>query len=136
MNGTIGRVIVLFSALSILSSFTCKNSALGLIEEIGICKRFYPKYYIIPARWMRKVFKVRQTRIPIFLYVELFLSIAFFVLGPINIAVSLFSLMISRGKGIIGVLVLFQASLSILNALYLAIMVRYYKNQRSETGDG
>ncbi len=120
-------IIVIFFGLSFLSFATFKNSAIGLIKEIGICKSLYPKHYIAPARWMRKMYKIRQSYIPIFLYVELAFSLVILAFGVINSIISIIVVMKTGDKGIAGVLVIIHASFPILNLFYLVIMLRTFR---------
>lgn len=71
-----------------LSSMACRNSAIGMIEKIGANVKNYPKGYILPARWMRKIFKLPKHKIPWYLYIESFLSLFFAALGPVNLLIS------------------------------------------------
>lgn len=57
-----------FPACSFVISFFFINSALTLIREVGIKPQFYPKHYIIPARWMRRVFGISTPKILKFTY--------------------------------------------------------------------
>ena len=120
---------IVFLSLSLLPFLSCKNSALFYIESLGINEHFYPKYYTSPARWMRKYFKVRQTRIPIFLYAELVFAAVFAAIGPINFAITVFILIFGYEKRIMGVLVMIPVCLIILNTIYLAVMVKMFKSK-------
>ncbi len=125
----IKNVIILFLCISTLSFLGCKNSALGGIEETGIIHSLYPQHYIPPTKWMRKWFKVRQTRIPKFFYAELVLSVIFAAMGPINILLSVLVLGMGWEKRIIGVLTMIHVGLIILNAIVYAIMETLYKKK-------
>ena len=121
--------VFIFLSLSIMSFLTCKNSALGYIEDIGIHESLYPEHYISPANWIRKVFKIRQTRIPTFLCIELVIAIAFAAMGPVNILISIFILLLGYRREIIGILIMIHVCLIIFDLVYRAVMVTYFKNK-------
>jgi hypothetical protein len=127
MPDEIKSVAIIFFALSLLPFLACKNSALFCINSLGINKRFYPKYYTFPARWMRKVFKVKKNPILVFLYAELVLAIVFAALGPVNFVVAVYILISGYEKRIIGVLVMIPVCLIILNTIYLAVVEKVFK---------
>ena len=81
--------IIMFLTLAVGSGFTCRNSVIGMIKEVGISRRYYPKHYIAPKKWMRKLFGIKPHLIPKYLYFELFICLALFSLGPINIIITL-----------------------------------------------
>lgn len=60
--------IFAFLAFTLLSSFNCRNSTKGMIDQIGINKRFYPKQYITLQSSIRKIFNIKNNAIPKFLF--------------------------------------------------------------------
>lgn len=68
-----GDYIIIFGGIALLSGLSCKNMAIGMIEQLNIVTRYYPKHYTAPSRWMRKLFKLSQRVIPRYLYFELLL---------------------------------------------------------------
>lgn len=112
--------IFMFLGISILSSMNCKNSSIGMIESVGISSRHYPKWYIRPARWVRKLFNIKhQHEIPRYLYFELFLSIFFALLGPINLIICAAT---HCNPSVVGILLMFHACLIIINMVFYSIM--------------
>ncbi len=84
-------VIILYSSVTFLASWDCGDMTVKRIKEIGINhrSRYYPKHYITPKRWMRKLFDIKQRVIPRFLYFELFVSLFYVILGLINIVITI-----------------------------------------------
>lgn len=111
--------IFMFLGISILSSMNCKNSSIGMIESVGKTSRHYPKWYIRPARWVRKLFNIKQHEIPRYLYFELFLSLFFALLGPINLIICAAT---HCNPGVVGILIMFHACLIIINMVFFSIM--------------
>ena len=112
--------IFMFFAIAFLSSMECKNSAIVMIENVGKTSRHYPKWYIRPARWVRKLFNIKhQHEIPRYLYFELFLSIFFALLGPINLIICAAT---HCNPSVVGILLMFHASLISINMEFYSIM--------------
>ena len=108
----------MFLGISILSSMNCKNSALGMIERIGTNTKHYPKGYIAPAKWVRRLFKVKQLFIPRYLYFELILSLFFAGLGPVNLMICI---LVDCAPDIVGILVMLHICLVIFNMIFFSI---------------
>ena len=66
--------------------------ALGTIKTFGLNSPFFPKYYVTPARWIRKVFGLKKQPVPRFTLIELLISLLHLVLGMTNIILT-FALM-------------------------------------------
>lgn len=111
--------IFIFLGISILSSINCKNSAIGMIKEIKTNSPHYPKWYVTPARWIRKLFKVRQHLIPRYLYFELILSLLFAILGPLNMLICVIT---NFSLDVAGVLIMVHVCLIVLNMIFFSIM--------------
>ena len=69
-----------------------RNMALGTIKTFGLNSPFVPKYYVTPARWIRKVFGLKKQPVPRFTLIELLISLLHLVLGMTNIILT-FALM-------------------------------------------
>lgn len=117
--------IFMFLGISILSSMDCKNSAIGIMESVGKTSRHYPKWYIRPARWVRKLFNIKhQHEIPRYLYFELFLSIFFALLGPINLIICAVT---DCAPNVVGTLIMSHVCLIIINTVFFLIMTLLLK---------
>jgi len=68
-----------------------KNSAINMIDDVKTSFRFYPKHYLLPPRWIRKLYGLKKKEIPKYLLYRLYVSLAFLLLIPINIFVLLIS---------------------------------------------
>mgnify|MGYP003319161130 CR=1 FL=1 len=79
------KIIYLSVIISGLSFLSCKNAALGMIARTGTNNALYPKYYILVKKWMKRIFRIKEKRIPIHLYFELIMAVIFALLGPIEI---------------------------------------------------
>ncbi len=110
------EVIFVFFALSLLSFFNCRNSTIGMIVRIGINMRFYPKHYKVLHRKLKNFFRIKNTTIPKFLFYELFVSILFAILGPINTGIYL---CFNENKELVGNLLMLHIILIIINLIYL-----------------
>lgn len=119
--------VFVFFGMSFLFSLGCKNSATAMIKEIG----FYPwsnsKRYIAPARWVRKLFKIRERVIPKFCYYELFLALFFAALCPINLIISAIA---DFNPVVVYILIVFQSCLIIVDAIVSAIMCLLLKKRK------
>ena len=74
----------MFFGIAVFSFLNCRNSAVGMIKEIGTNSCYYPKHFIILKSRMKKLFKIKDRVIPRYLYFELLLSLFFLLLGPVN----------------------------------------------------
>jgi len=118
---------VFFSiAFVILSCFNCRNSAIGMIGEIGINERFYPQKYKQLTIGMRKFFNINYKMIPKYLYCELIISILFVILAPIYIIIYLCS---NKSINVLGGLLLFHVCLIIANLIFFTIMSTIFKRK-------
>lgn len=119
-----GDYIIIFGGIALLSGLSCKNMAIGMIEQLNIVTRYYPKHYTALSRWMRKLFKLSQRVIPRYLYFELLLSLFFFLLGPVNIVVSVAG---GGNETLTVILVMFHVGAIILNAIFFCTMSLLYQ---------
>lgn len=120
------EVIYIYCIMAVASFLTFKNATVGLIEEIGISSRYYPKHYITPKRWIRNIFHIKKHKIPRYLYFELLLSLFFLALGPLNIVICV---AVDGENFVSGMLVMFHSCLIIINSIFFAIMTALYKRK-------
>ncbi len=118
--------IFAFVAFTLLSFFNCRNSTIGMINEIGINARFYPKQYTTLPNSIRKFFNIKNKEIPKFLFCELIISILFAILGPIYIIVYLCC---DGNNGVGGMLLLFHAGLILVNLVFFTILSTIFKHK-------
>lgn len=87
---SIGAFILFFLLSSFTAFFWSRNLTMGLIDE-GYNPTKHPKRYVVPVRWIRKLFKIKKQFIPRYCYFRLFLTLFYFALAPINIIIGIIS---------------------------------------------
>ena len=118
-------MIFVFVGLSMLSSLHCKNLSKEMIKEVGIVMRYYPKRYIRPKRWIRRLFNIHQQMIPRYLYIELFVSIIYASLGPIYLILA-----VCFGTKVAAALVLSHMCFVLINTSYIIVRTSIFKRGR------
>ena len=118
------RHIFLFLSVSFLFGLHCKNSTIGMIERIGVYPLRYPKRYIIPAKWVRNVFKLKNRLIPRYFYFRLILSLFYAALGPVNLIV----LMVA-GADLGGILLMCNVCLYLIDIIVFIIISSIMKKK-------
>lgn len=113
------KAIPLFFSLSLLSSWSCRNSAFEMMRTLGVDTQRYPKRYIKPARWVRKLFNIKQRVVPRYLYFQLFLSLFYAALFPINLIICIVA---NCAPNVAGVLVMFHVGLILVNEVSFIII--------------
>ena len=116
--------IIIFFALSFLSWLSTRNRALLMIKEISSNSKYYPKWYTLPAKWIRKNFKLNDRFIPKYLYFELIISLVYIALGPINLVIAIAT---SFSPTVVKILVLHHSAwiaLSTINFVIMSIIMK------------
>ena len=121
-------VIILYSSVTFLASWDCGDMTVKRIKEIGINhrSRYYPEHYITPKRWMRMLFDIKQRVIPRFLYFELFVSLFYVILGPLNIAITI---AVGVDTNIASILLLSYLGLIMVNVICNCIISHRFKRK-------
>ena len=114
----LGEIIMLLG-LSWLSSITCKNTAIAEINRIGRNTPYYPKWYVLPAQWVRILFGLKNFKIPRYLYIELILSVFFAIIGPVSVIIGFTT---NMNPNVMGILIMLQCALMIVRTLIITIM--------------
>lgn len=117
-------VILMFLGIATLSHLTTKNFARGMIREIGVNRRYYPKHYAIPPRWIRKVFKLEKREIPRFICNEFVVSLFFALLGPLNALTFILS---SGNMALAGMLGMIHICMILIDFIYVSIIYFIFK---------
>ena len=120
------ELIFFYLGATVLSCMDCRNSAVGMIKEIGINSRYYQTQYIIHKRWSQNLFHIKQRAIPRYLYFELLLSLFFLILGLLNIVICI---AVTCDKSITGILIMFHICLIIVNTIFFSIMSWLFKKK-------
>lgn len=118
--------IFMFFGIAVFSFLNCRNSAVGMIKEIGTNSCYYPKRFIILKSRMKKLFKIKDRVIPRYLYFELLLSLFFLLLGPVN---TLICIAVDCNKTVSGILLMFHVCLIIINMIFFSVMSLLFKNR-------
>ena len=81
----------LFMLLLYIGMFyrNCRITTKIKIDDIRIKAKFFPKYYSMPPRWIRKHFKLKKSYIPKFLLFRLYLAVSFLFLALLNATICL-----------------------------------------------
>ena len=79
--------VVSFLVISFVTCAFFVNTTLLKIKYTGIRQRFYPKHYIRPNRWMRKLYSLHNSMIPKYAYVQLIVGPCFAVYGVVSVIV-------------------------------------------------
>ena len=112
--------ILIFLGISALSSLSCRNSAIGMINRT----RENQKCSVTTPHWLKVLFGIRRRYIPRYLCFELLLSLVFAMLGPINLVIFAIS---GFSADIAGVLVMIHVSLIILNEITFTIITPFLR---------
>ena len=120
------KAIPLFFSLSLLSSLGCRNSAFEMMRILGVDTQRYPKRYIKPARWVRKLFNIKQRVVPRYLYFQLFLSLFYAALFPINLIICIVA---NCAPNVAGILVMFHVGLLLVDRI-IFITVSFFMQRK------
>ena len=118
------RHIFLFLGVSFLFGLHCKNSTIGMMEEVGVFPLCHPKRYIVTPNWVRKVFKIKHRFIPRYFYFRLILSLFYATLGPVNLIV----LMVA-GADLGGILLMCNVCLYLIDVIVFIIISSIMKKK-------
>lgn len=99
--------ILIFLGISALSSLSCRNSAIGMINRTRENSTCCQKCSVTTPHWLKVLFGIRQRHIPRYLCFELLLSLVFAMLGPINLGIFTIA---GFSSDIAGVLVMIHVS--------------------------
>lgn len=120
------HAMILFFSLSLLSSWSCRNSAFEMMRTLGVDTQRYPKRYIKPARWVRKLFNIKQRVVPRYLYFQLFLSLFYAALFPINLIICI---VVNRFPIVVGILIWFHVGLILVNEISFIIITFFMQRK-------
>lgn len=105
---------IAFLFIFVLSVAGSTDVTFIMMKRIGIEKNRYPQCYIVPRRWLKKFFKIKQKMIPKFIHIEFYIIVAFALLFLVNLAVY------SR-NGEKDVIILYNIILFSVNIAYIVI---------------
>ena len=119
-------IVFMFIGISLLSFFNCRNSAIGMINQLGFVDRFYPKSYVKTSKILKRLFKIKQSQIPQYLCVELWMSLVFVSLGPVN---SLLYFIFKGSNTFLKIAFMFHLCLIITNAFVFVVISLLFKRR-------
>lgn len=74
------QVFMIFATLTLWGVLAGTVGTKKALKEIGFHKKYYPKRYIMPGRRFRKLFGLRKSEIPKWLYLEFYMSFVYIAL--------------------------------------------------------
>jgi hypothetical protein len=107
------------------SSYDCQRFTKQMQNKVGIVMRYYPKRYIVPKRWVRKLFGMNSQPLPKYLYFELFVSIIYALLCPIYLILA-----ICFGTKVAAALVLSHVCFAAINIGYIIVHTAIFNRGR------
>ena len=117
-----------FPACSLVVSIFFINSALTDIKEVGIKSKFYPKHYVVPARWMRRMFGVSSPTILKSSFFQFVLALVYAVYG---IASGIIIMVYQYNLWIMAFLFYFEAfSVLVFEAVVIFFSIYYRRKKR------
>lgn len=119
--------ISIILASAILFHFGFRNIAVSAIEETGTNSYLYPKHFIVPKRWIKKFFKIKDRVIPKYLYFELYLSLFFLIYAMVSIAISI---AFNGSKIVSEILIAIIYGLEITGLILNAVMSLIFKKNK------
>ena len=121
--------LIISTIVSIMTALGYANLTKNADKEIRINFKFYPKNYMIPPHWLRKMFSLPKREMAKFLVLQLFFSIASIVIGTINVV--LFLINSSTSINIARCLLMFQMCWGIVYTIVFLILFRKYKQRNT-----
>lgn len=119
------RLIQFYVFVSTWMSFGLLYAAIRMINKIGLTSKFYPERYIEPKKWMKRLFKIKQSSIPRFLYFELWCIVIFAVSFPV-VVISVFAAF-GVNEYLSRILNVILATYVLLDSTVMVILFKYYR---------
>ena len=121
------KLLTISIIISIMAALAYMISSVNANKNIRTNFKFYPKRYIMPPRWMRKIFSLPKKEMPKFLFCRLLVSIAHIAIGIINAAILLINFSVS--VFVVKCLIMFQMCWVLTDAVVFLVLLRKF-NQR------
>lgn len=119
--------LIISTIVSIMSALGYANLTKNADKEIRINFKFYPKHYMMPPHWLRKMFSLTKREMAKFLVLQLYFSIASIAIGTINAV--LFLVNSSTSVNIARCLLMFQMCWGIVYTIVFLILFRKFKQR-------
>ena len=124
------NLLAISAYISIMAALACRNSSINANKKIRTNFRFYPKHYMIPPRWIRKLFSLPKKEVAKFLVWHLFFSLAHIALGIINATLLLIDFPAS--VFIAKCLIMFQTCWVLIDAIAFCVLLRRFAQQSQQ----
>ena len=89
---TVFEMMIAFIFVSLVLSWKIKRETMLHIKTIRTYSSRFPQWYVAPAKWMRKLFQIKDRVIPRYFYFRLFFSLFCALFAPIVIFIALFAI--------------------------------------------
>ena len=97
-----------------------------MMQTLGVDTQRYPNRYIKPARWVRKLFQIKQRVVPRYLYFQLFLSLFYAALFPINLIICI---VVNRAPNVVGILLWFHVGLLLVDRIIFLTVIFFMQRK-------
>ena len=121
------ELLIVSLIISIMAAIGHAKSSKNADKEIRIKSKFYPIHYMIPPRWLRKMFSLTKKEMAKFLVWQLYFSIVSIAVGIVNVVLLLINF--SGSVFIVKHLIFLQICLELIDALVFAVLLRKFKQR-------
>lgn len=121
------KLLTISIIISIMAALSYKNSAISANKDIRTNFKFYPRHYMMPPRWMRKIFSLPKKEMAKFLVCRLLFSVAHIAIGIINAALVLINFSVS--VFVVKCLIMFQVCWALIDAVVFLVLLRKFNKR-------
>lgn len=111
-----------------MGSLGSRSVAINGDKEVRTNFKFYPKHYIMPPRWIRKMFSLPKREMAKYLVFHLYLSLMHIVVGIINVVI--LSLGLPWSKFVFGCIVMFVSTATIVDSFGFVLFLYVFKYRK------
>lgn len=121
------ELLMISLIISIMAAIGHVKSSKNADKEIRTNSKFYPMHYMIPPRWLRKMFSLTKKEMAKFLVWQLYFSIVSIAVGIVNTVLLLINF--SESVFIVKHLIFLQICLELVDAIVFIILLRKHKRR-------
>lgn len=121
------ELLIVSLIISIIAAIGHAKSSKNADKEIHIKSKFYPMHYMIPPRWLRKMFSLTKKEMAKFLVWQFYFSIVSIAVGIVNVVLLLINF--SGSVFIVKHLIFLQICLELIDAIVFAVLLRKFKQR-------
>lgn len=121
------ELLMISLIISIMAAIGHVKSSKNADKEIRTNSKFYPMQYMIPPRWLRKMFSLTKKEMAKFLVWQLYFSIVSIAVGIVNTVLLLINF--SESVFIVKHLIFLQICLELVDAIVFIILLRKHKRR-------